>query len=124
MKEEKMSVINMAKDIKKVHPDFIICYKVGAFIQVFGKDAYIISYIFNYNIKKTKEDIATCGFPKQIIPRICAKLEQRKNIKAKKLALVKPITCRRLTISDMVRNSAANLFKAPKVQEVQVKASS
>ena len=68
----------MSKYKQFISPDFIICYKVGAFIQVFGKDAYIISYIFNYNIKKTKEDIATCGFPKQIIPRICAKLEQRK----------------------------------------------
>lgn len=73
-----MSVINMAKDIKKVHPDFLICYKVGAFMQVFGKDAYIISYIFGYSIKKAKGDIATCGFPKQIMPRICARLEQRK----------------------------------------------
>ena len=39
----KMSVINMAKNIKQVHPNSVICYKVGAFYHCYGKDAYIIS---------------------------------------------------------------------------------
>ena len=73
-----MSVVNMAKDIKKVHPNFVICYKVGSFVQVFGKDAYIISYIFGYNIRETKEKIPVCGFPKKAIARICSKLEKEK----------------------------------------------
>ncbi len=68
----------MAGDIKKVHPNDIVCYKVGAFVQTFGKDAYIISYIFGYNLKETKETIPTCGFPKRAIPKICARLEQNK----------------------------------------------
>ena len=42
---EKMGVVNMAIDIKKVHPNFVVMYKVGNFVQAFGKDAYIISYI-------------------------------------------------------------------------------
>lgn len=37
---KSMSVVSMAKDIKKVHPNFVICYKVGTFVQVLGKDAY------------------------------------------------------------------------------------
>ena len=59
----------MAKDIKKVHPNDVVCYKVGAFVQAFGKDAYIMSYILDYKLKETKENIPTCGFPKKAIPK-------------------------------------------------------
>lgn len=31
-----MGVVSMAKDIKKVHPEELVCYKVGAFVQAFG----------------------------------------------------------------------------------------
>ena len=43
-KETAMSVVNMAKDIKKVHPEDVVMYKVGNFVQSFGKDAYILSF--------------------------------------------------------------------------------
>ena len=33
-----MSVVNMAKDIKKVHPEDVVMYKVGNFVQSFGKE--------------------------------------------------------------------------------------
>ena len=46
----EMGVVNMAKDIKKVHPEELVCYKVGAFVQTFGKDAYILSYLFGYKL--------------------------------------------------------------------------
>ena len=65
-----MSVINMAKNIKDVHPDFIVCFKVGSFYHVYGKDSYIISYLFNYNIKESKDNIATVGFPNKDIEKI------------------------------------------------------
>ena len=68
----------MAKEIKKVHSEFVILYKVGAFIQCFGKDAYIMCYIFDYNIQNTKEDVPSCGFPKKAISKITAKLERKK----------------------------------------------
>ena len=29
-----MSVINMVKDIKKVHPEDVVMYKVGNFVQM------------------------------------------------------------------------------------------
>ena len=73
-----MSVINKARDIKKDHPNDVVCYKVGAFVQLFGKDAYIISYLFDYSLKEIKENIPTCGFPKRAISKVCAKLEQKK----------------------------------------------
>ena len=39
-----MSVISMARDIKKVHPNDTVMYKVGNVVQAFGKDAYILFY--------------------------------------------------------------------------------
>ena len=73
-----MGVVSMAKDIKKVHPNDVVCYKVGAFVQTFGKDAYIISYLFEYSLRDAKENVPTCGFPKRAISKVCAKLEQKK----------------------------------------------
>ena len=72
------SIINIAKDIKNKHLNDVAFYKVGAFVQLFGKDAYIISYLFDYNLKEIKENIPTCGFPKRAISKVCAKLEQKK----------------------------------------------
>lgn len=73
-----MSVINMAKNIKDVHPAFIVCFKVGSFYHVYGKDSYIISYLFNYNIKEAKDNISTVGFPKNALPKVMSKLEREK----------------------------------------------
>ena len=73
-----MGVVNMAKDIKKVHPEYVMMYKVGNFVQAFGKDAYVISYVFGYALRATKDNIRTCGFPKNAIPKVMSKLEQKK----------------------------------------------
>ena len=32
--EMTMSVVNMVKDIKKVHPEDVVMYKVGNFVQM------------------------------------------------------------------------------------------
>ncbi len=77
-KETAMSVVNMAKDIKKVHPEDVVMYKVGNFVQSFGKDAYILSYVFDYKLRSTNDNISTCGYPKNAIQKVIAKLEQRK----------------------------------------------
>ena len=53
-------------------------YKVGNFVQVFGKDAYVISYVFGYALRATKDNIQICGFPKNAIPKVMSKLEQKK----------------------------------------------
>ena len=73
-----MGVVNMAKDIKKVYPEYVMMYKVGNFVQAFGKDAYVISYVFGYALRATKDNIQTCGFPKNAIPKVMSKLEQKK----------------------------------------------
>lgn len=73
-----MSVINMAKNIKEVHPDFVVCFKVGSFYHVYSKDAYIMSYLFNYQIKNAADNIATVGFPINTVPKVTARLEKEK----------------------------------------------
>ena len=51
--------------------------RFGAFYNCFGKDAYILSYLFKYRIKKDNQ-VAMCGFPKGGMVKIMAKLEQQK----------------------------------------------
>ena len=64
--------------IRKVHKDTIIIVKIGNFYNVFGQDAYIISYLFGYKLNKIYNGIITTGFPKESINKVMAKLEQKK----------------------------------------------
>lgn len=73
----------MAKNIKEIHPDYILCFKVGSFYHCFGKDAYIMSYIFGYQLKyqnKSGMDNNMCsvGYPKNALPKVQARLEKEK----------------------------------------------
>lgn len=51
--------------------------RFGAFYNCFGKDAYILSYLFRYRIKNNNQ-IATCGFPKGGIAKVMSRLEQQR----------------------------------------------
>ena len=66
-----MSVIQMTQRIKQIHPEYVIIYKVGAFCNTFGKDSYIISSIFNYELKSTKikviDFLLNLSFDKEMI---------------------------------------------------------
>lgn len=73
-----MSIINVVKNIKQIHPEYIAIIKVGKFYYSYGKDAYIISYIFGYKIKTVEENIKVCAFPVSILNRNIAKLEKNK----------------------------------------------
>ena len=73
-----MSVINMAKNIKEVHPNALVCYKVGAFVNCYGKDAYIISYLFDYKIRMVTDSMISIGFPINAIPKITARFQREK----------------------------------------------
>ena len=46
---ESMSTVNMVKTIKKIYPSCVILVKIGNFYNVYGKDAYIFSYLFDYS---------------------------------------------------------------------------
>lgn len=72
-----MGLIEEARRIKQIHPNYIIIYKSGAFYKTFGKDAYILSDLFNYNIKILKNNVATCGFPLNGIFKVRVKIEEK-----------------------------------------------
>ena len=73
-----MSIINIVKNIKQVHPEYIILIKIGKFYYSYSKDAYIISYIFNYKLKTIEENIKVCAFPVFTLNKIIVKLEENK----------------------------------------------
>lgn len=73
-----MSIIETVKKIKKVQVNDIVLIKIGKFIYSYGKDAYIMSYIFKYKIKLNQDNIYVCGFPKEKINKVMATLENKK----------------------------------------------
>ena len=73
-----MSIVTIIKNIKQIHPDYIVLLKVGKFYHCYGKDAYILSYFFNYQLKILETNIYTCGFPVQAMKKIISKLENSK----------------------------------------------
>lgn len=73
-----MAISTIIKTIKEIHPKDLILVKIGSFYHVYGKDAYIISYLFGYKLKKFEKEYVTCGFPINCISRITAKLEEKK----------------------------------------------
>lgn len=60
--------------MKEIHPEKIILIKIGTFYHSYGRDTYIMSYLFDYQIKST-EKITTCGFPKGALNKVLKKLE-------------------------------------------------
>ena len=73
-----MAVLTMIKAIKKIYKQDILLVKIGDFYHVYGKDAYILSYIMGYKIKTIEENCPTCGFPKKSLSKIEAILEEKK----------------------------------------------
>lgn len=72
-----MGIINIVKTIKEIHKNDVAIVKIGKFYQIYGKDAYIVSYLFNYKLKEI-EGVAMCGFPINSIKRVISVLEQDK----------------------------------------------
>ena len=73
-----MGVITVIKTIKQIHPKDMILVKIGDFYHVYGKDAYILSYLMEYKISKIEENCMTCGFPQKSLSKIQATLENKK----------------------------------------------
>lgn len=73
----KISVLTIIKEIKSIHQKDIAMVKMGNFYHMYGKDAYIIAYLFQYKIKK-ENDMVTTGFPVQAINKVKANLENKK----------------------------------------------
>ena len=49
-KEKIMGIINVIRTVKELHKKDIVMVRGGKFIYVYGKDAVIVSYMYNYQI--------------------------------------------------------------------------
>lgn len=72
-----MGTINIVKTIKLIHPYCMVIVKIDSFYNVYGKDAYIVSYLFKYKIKE-KNDVPICSFPVSSISKVENILERNK----------------------------------------------
>lgn len=74
-----MGIINIVKNVKKVHPENIILIKIGKFYYSYGKDAYILAYMFQYKLMKIDQyNVYSCAFPMQSYAKVIAQLENNK----------------------------------------------
>ena len=73
-----MKVNEAVKTIKELKKDTICLFKVGTFFHCYNKDSYIISYLFEYQIRNLEEQMKECGFPINSISKVKAKLEEKK----------------------------------------------
>lgn len=62
----------MIETIELLNKNNICLIKFGNFYHAYGKDAYILSYLFNYKIDLLKNE---CGFPLVSLNKVMAKLE-------------------------------------------------
>lgn len=100
-----MSIENMIKTIKQIHKEDVILIKVGTFYHGYGKDSYILSYLFGYKRKMIGENLGDTGFPKTAIQKVKYSLEKNK---------INYITIDRAhsyEIEDQVEFKGANTYK-------------
>ena len=73
-----MSVVNMIKTVKRIHADDVVLVKIGEFYHAYGKDACIMSFVFDYKLKNIELGMYECGFPVRALPKIQAELERQR----------------------------------------------
>lgn len=71
-----MKIINTIKIIKEIHSKTIVLVRMGKFYNVYGKDAYILSYLFSYKLKEVN-GYYSCGFPISALNKIIYTLEDK-----------------------------------------------
>ncbi len=47
-----MGIVGVVSEVKKVHPKDLTIIDIGKFFYAYGKDAYILSYLFGYKLTK------------------------------------------------------------------------
>ena len=67
-----MAILTIIKEVKKVHPKELALVKVGNFVHSYGKDSYILSFLFGYKIKVIENNCSACGFPQKSLPKVQA----------------------------------------------------
>lgn len=73
-----MSIINIVKNVKEVHKDYVVLVRVGNFFNCYGRDSYILSYLLSYKINILRDNIYNCAFPKSAFSKVISRLEQNK----------------------------------------------
>lgn len=74
-----MGIINVVKNIKQIHPKDIILVNLGKFYYAYGKDSYILSYMFKYKLTYIEQfKVYSCAFPKQSLSKVQATLDNSK----------------------------------------------
>ena len=71
-----MKIENTIKIFKEIHPESVIMIKMGTFYHAYGRDSYILSYLFGYQAKKIQSNYSTCGFPSSGLSKVLSKLEE------------------------------------------------
>lgn len=72
-----MSTTNVIRTMKEIHPTKILLVKVGKFYHAYGKDSYILAFLFNYQIKKVETNVNTIGFPEMALNKVLTTLEDK-----------------------------------------------
>lgn len=73
-----MGIVNIVQNVKECYKEYIVMIKIGNFYYVYGRDSYIISYLFQYKMNILKNGIYSCSFPQNAINKVIAKLENVK----------------------------------------------
>ena len=66
------------KLIRDLNPNSLLLFKMGSFYHAYGKDAYLLSYLFGYQIKNSDGVLSTCGFPVSAIGKIESDFDNKK----------------------------------------------
>lgn len=67
-----MKVKDKYEEIKCLHQDEVVLFKVGSFYVTFSKDAIVLNYLFSYQINNGK-----LGFPISVFEKVCANLKEK-----------------------------------------------
>lgn len=67
-----MKVKDKYEEIKCLHQDEVVLFKVGSFYVTFSKDAIVLNYLFSYQINNGK-----LGFPISSFEKVCANLKEK-----------------------------------------------
>lgn len=73
-----MGIINIVQNVKKIHENYVVLIHVGNFYYCYGRDCYILSYLFPYKINILKNKIYSCSFPSTVLAKITNQLENKK----------------------------------------------
>lgn len=73
-----MGIINIVKNVKEIHKEFVVLVRVGNFYNCYGRDSYIISYLLGYKINIIDNNIYNSSFPKSAYNKVLSILEKNK----------------------------------------------